>query len=135
MRKIMMFAAIAAVALGASSAAMAAHGGGGGGHMGGGGGGHMGGGFSAGHFGGGAGFAPHFASVPSGRGVVSAEPHTFSTGRAFAFRGSRDHDRFHHRRFGFDGGLYAYEPSCYYSPYVTWPYYNNCYLDYDQSYE
>ena len=127
MRK-MMFAAIAAVALGASSAAMAAHGGGGGG-------GHMGGGFGAGHFGGGAGFAPHFAGVPSGGGIVNAQPHTFSAGRAFAFRGGHDHDRFHHRRFGFDGGFYAYEPSCYYSPYVTWPYYNNCYLDYDQSYD
>jgi hypothetical protein len=164
MRK-MIFAAVAAVALGTSSVAMAAHGGGAGGHMGGGfggghiGGGHIGGGFSghiggsfgAGHLGGaqfggvhpggGLGLTPHVAGLPNGGGVIGTAPHTFSgvhsnasAGRALAFR-DHGHDRFHHRRFGL-GGLYAYGPSCTYSPYQTWPNYNNCDPEYyDQNYE
>jgi hypothetical protein len=166
MRK-MIFAVVAAVALGSSSAAMAAHGGGGGhmgggfggahvgggfgGHMGGFGGAHLGGGLGVapgvGHLGGiGHGFAPHVAGVAPG-GVVDAAPHTFSGVRhnpfvghdvAFRgdhdhdFRGDHDHDRFHHRHFG--PGFYAYGPDCTYSPYATWPYYNNCYLDDESTY-
>jgi hypothetical protein len=168
MRKII-FAAVAAVALGATSTAMAAHGGGGGGgHMGGGFGGvhmggglggmhiggglghiggglgHIGGGLGIGHLGGGLGvahlggmghsLAPHIASVPSAGGIVGAEPHTFSgvrrnpyVGHHLAFHGVHDH--FHHR-----SGLYAYEPTCDYSPYASAPYYNSCNLDDDPTY-
>ena len=99
MRK-MIFAAVAAVALGTSSVAMAAHGGGGGGtwvaalaavisrRPCGGGLGHIGGGFGAGHLGGGQfggvhpggglGLTPHVAGLPSGGGVAGVAPHTFS---------------------------------------------------------